>query len=168
MIEKEVNRDEAHLIPLMSGRTDGENISGMVEGKFYSTGYNSKYGLMDVCEDNGDSIFEGRVNIENELPRMLSRAGSSSPENVDQYLTNRTQIMRLESELAGSEIDPNEIKLKIDEYRDELGFDFNKVDSEVEDYIMDSYHNYLWNCRTRPENHVSSSEPVLEVPTCQG
>ncbi|MBR9704770.1 hypothetical protein GOV12_05125 [Candidatus Pacearchaeota archaeon] len=165
---EETVREEAHMIPLRYGRTDGENLPFMQVGKFFSIGYNPRYGLVDVCEDNGDPFFEGRVNIENELPRMLSKAGSPSPENVDQYLTNRTKIMKLESELAESEHDPmidsNEIKSKINEYKDELGFDFSEVDSEVDQYIKNSYDNWV-DYTNNPGNYANSPDPILEVLT---
>jgi len=108
--------DEKHEVPLRYGRTDGENLLFMPKGKFFSVGYNPRYGLVDVCEDNGDPFFEGRVNIKSLLSGLQSE-------------------------------------------------DQKEVDSKVDDYIMRSYDNYMWNTHNRPEHHVNSSEPVLEVLT---
>ena len=80
-------KEEHYDIPLRYGRTDGVNVPNMIEGKFFTTGYNPKYGLMDVCEDNGEPIFEGRVNIE----RLLSETrlnGRSLNLEVDQYIAS--------------------------------------------------------------------------------
>lgn len=72
-------KDEFHMIPLRYGKTDGENIPYMPKDKYFAVGYNPKYGLIDVLEDNGDSFFEGRVNIE----KVLSELQSVNRENVD-------------------------------------------------------------------------------------
>jgi hypothetical protein len=108
-------REEFHAIPLRYGRTDGENLPLMTEGKFFAVGYNPKYGLVDVCEDNGDSFFEGRVNIESLLSRLRS-------------------------------------------------MNQKETDSKVEEYIMESYHNWR-NCQ---DNSDSSLKPTLEVLTYRG
>jgi len=155
-------------VDLRHGRTDGDNLPGMIEKKFYSTGYNSTRGLVNVAEDNGDFIFEGEVNIENELPRMLLEAESPSPGNVDQYLTNRDKLRKLEHKLADSNPDPKidlaEIKLKIKGCKDELGFDFKKVDSAVDEYMMSAYNNWA-NYTTNPGNYAEPPNPILEVLT---
>lgn len=38
------------------------------------------------------------------------------------------------------------------------------INSEVEDFIMKSYHNY-WDLQNSPGKHISSSTPVLKVLT---
>lgn len=110
--------DEFHEHPLRYGKTDGANLPYMPKDKYFSVGYNPKYGLVDVLEDNGDPFFEGRVNIESKLSE-------------------------LESE------------------------DQEEVYSEVEDFIMEAYHN-TWDYRINPKKYVSSPTPILEILTYKG
>ena len=70
-----MENDEHYDVPLRHGRTDGINLLSMEKNKLFAIGYNSKYGLVDVCEDDGVPYFEGRVNIEN----LLSENQSEDP-----------------------------------------------------------------------------------------
>jgi len=153
----EIN-EESVDIPLRYGVTDEKNLPGMTEGKLFATGYNARYGLVNVDENDGEAYFRGRVNIENELPSILSDEGASSTYGADQYVTEKTQIMRLESELAGSEIagDQDPRQLEINRYRAGMGFDDKKVDSRVGQYVMSAYDNLK-------SDSESNSEPMLEV-----
>jgi len=155
--------DEEIRIPLRHGRTNGTNLPHMTEGKLLATGYNSVNGLVNVCEDDGELYYEGRVNIESELPKILSEEGSANPDNVDQYITKRYEIMKLKSELAGSINKPDlvntaRIALKLRKYEAELGVNSRKVDSKVDQYIMRAYEN----SRDNPD---SNPTPILEVLT---
>ena len=85
--KEETVREKAHIPSLMYGITDGKNLPFMQVGKNFSVGYNSRYGLVDVCEDNGAPFFEGRVNIEN----LLSKLQSESQRDVESQV--KTHIM---------------------------------------------------------------------------
>jgi len=71
--------DQNHKNVLNYGKTDGTNIPFMPSDKYFSVGYNNIYGLIDVCEGNGDPVFEGRVGIE----KLLLDLRSEPKERVD-------------------------------------------------------------------------------------
>tara|TARA_Y100000034_G_C6706605_1_gene311910 strand:- start:333 stop:683 length:351 start_codon:yes stop_codon:yes gene_type:complete len=81
-----MERTEAHTIPLKSGRTSKQVLPGMTEGKFYSIGYNSTYGLIDVCEDNGAPFFEGRVEIKGLLSKLDAKDQRTKDTMVEKHI----------------------------------------------------------------------------------
>ena len=152
--------DERIMIPLRYGRTDGTNLPHMTKGKLLTTGYNSTNGLVYVCEDNGKLHYEGIVNIEGELPKILTEEGVPNQDEVEQYVTKRSDIMRLETDLRksrkDSEIDSKLIESKIDQYKRELVAESHRIDSKVDQYIMRAYDNSENSPKSNPT-------PILEV-----
>ena len=113
-----MTNNQAHKAALRNGKTNGTNLPFMPEGKYFSVGNNSRYGLVKVTEGNGAEFFEGRIRIKNLLSTL-------PPGNS------------------------------------------NEASSQVEDFIMQSYHNF-WDYRNHPENHDSPPIPILEVLTYRG
>lgn len=72
--------DEYHEFEQLDfGRTNGTNLPGMTLNKLFDVAYNHRYGLVTVCEDNGELHFDGRVNIES----LLSRIQSEDRKTID-------------------------------------------------------------------------------------
>ena len=98
--------EQFHEIPLNYGRTDGENLPSMRNDKFFCVGYNQKYGLVDVCEDNGKPFFEGRVNIESLLSEIKldsQKAVNSQVENsIMEAYNNSMDNQDISNRYAGS------------------------------------------------------------------
>lgn len=71
--------DQLHQFVLEYGKTSSENLPEMPSGKYFCIGYNPRYGLVDVMEEDGEPFFEGRVNIE----RLLASIGNKEREIID-------------------------------------------------------------------------------------
>jgi len=69
-----MENEEFVKFPLSYGRT-GETDIPFIPGhisanKFFCVGYNSRYGLVNLHEDDGTPYFEGRINIESLLSEI--------------------------------------------------------------------------------------------------
>lgn len=155
-MEIEMNIREPHTNPLNHGRTNGKNIPHMPDGKFFAVGYNSRYGLLDVCEDNGTPYLEGQVNIEKLLAYHQTQERRDANSIVDNHIMDSYGTPRF-----GETINKEEL------LADHQARAKKDIDSKVEDHIMDSYQSW-WDNHNQPEKQDKAPEPMLEVLTYRG
>ena len=89
-----IPEERAQKNVLNYGRTDGKNLPNVPVNKFFSVGYNQKYGLVDVIDGDGQgtdglSIFEGAINIEKllaQLPQRTEETAKQIDKTVETYI----------------------------------------------------------------------------------
>ena len=103
--------DDFHEVALKYGRTSEELFPTLPQDKYFAVGYNKKFGLIDVHEDDGRPVFEGRINIEDFLASQPYKSG----ENLDTQVLSH--IMKANDNYWAAknnqEVDPNEPILEI-------------------------------------------------------